>query len=334
MRNRIGRVFAWLTALGLLAYLVQRASLADVVEAVKLATPWTVPLLVVLVLCVYLADALALGRIFGWFVARLSFREVLVVRGATYILALINYAVGQGTIAYFVHRSRGVPVMRGAAAVLLVMGTNLLLLLFLTTAGLVLAPRIPGPVLTAVALAYGGLAVYVALMAWKPRWLAARPLFDVLLSAGLGGHLKAVAIRVPHVLSLLAFNYVALRGFGIKVPVAQATLCLPVVFFVAVLPVSPAGLGTTQAAMTLFFSPYAPEAKILASSLASTGIAIVVQALLGLVCLRNQLARNLPLPSGQEAPEPPVSPVAVLPAPALAAARRAALPPEVETADA
>jgi uncharacterized membrane protein YbhN (UPF0104 family) len=298
MRNKIGRIVAWLVALGLLAYLFRRVSPGEVLQSLKLAAPWTVPVLVGLVLLVYLADSLAIWRIFGWFVTRLSFREVLVVRGATYILAVVNYALGQGTIVYFVNRSRGVPVMRGAAAVLLVMGTNVLLLLFFATAGMLIAP-VPRALYTVVAVAYAGLAVYIVAVAVKPRWLTARPIFDVLLGAGIGGHLKAVLVRVPHLFSLLLFTYVSFRAFGIKVPVAQAVACLPVVYFISVLPISPAGLGTTQVMLTLFFTPYAPQATILASSLASQAIAVAVQALLGLVCLRSQLARDLPAPSSQ-----------------------------------
>ncbi len=41
------------------------------------------------------------------------------MRGATYLLAAVNYNVGQGAIVYFVHRARGVPVVRGLATVLL-----------------------------------------------------------------------------------------------------------------------------------------------------------------------------------------------------------------------
>jgi hypothetical protein len=297
MRNRIGRVLAWVLALALLGYLFKRTSVGAVVQAVKMAAPWTVPVLAVLVVLVYLADSLAMWRIFGWFVARLSFVEVLVVRGATYLLALINYAIGQGTIVYFVHKSRGVPVMKGAAAVLLVMGTNVLLLLFFATAGLAVAQQVPPLLSTVVAVAWVGLAVYILVVAVKPRFLRERPLFDLLLGAGVRGHLKAVLVRVPHLLSLMVFSYVSLRAFAVKVPLGHAALCLPVTYFIAVLPISPAGLGTTQMAMTLFFAPYAPEATILASSLTGQAIAMAVQALIGLCCLRNQLARHLPAPS-------------------------------------
>jgi hypothetical protein len=296
MRNRVGRIAAWIVALGLLAYLLRRVPPGQVLQAVKAAAPWTVPVLIVLVFLVYLADSVAMWRIFGWFVARLSFREVLVVRGATYLLAIINYAVGQGTIVYFVNRSRGVPLSRGAAAVLLIMGTNVLALLFFATAGLVLADPVPG-LATVVKVAWAGLAFYILVVVLRPRFLTSRPVFDVLLGAGVLGHLKAVAVRIPHLLSLMLYTYVALRAFGAKVPLGLAISCLPVVYFIAVLPIVPAGLGTMQAAMVHFFHPYASDATIVACSLASQGIALGVQALLGLACLRSQMARDLPAPS-------------------------------------
>ena len=67
---------------------------------------------------------------------------MLLVRGATYLLAAINYNVGQGAIVYFVHRATGAPVMRGVATILLVIGINVLALLFLATAGLAVAPDV------------------------------------------------------------------------------------------------------------------------------------------------------------------------------------------------
>jgi hypothetical protein len=299
MRNRIGRILAWVVTIALLGYLVTTISFEKVLAAVKLAAPWTVPALAAMVVLVYLADSFAIWRTFGWVLARLSFVEVLVVRGATYLLAMVNYAVGQGAIVYFVNRSRGVPVTRGTGAVLLVMGVNVLLLLFLTTFGLIFAPNVPPAITTIVVVAYAGLAIYVALLIWKPRFLTTRPVFDVLLNAGVGGHLKALAVRIPHLLSLLFYSFLALRAFGIRVPVGQAMLCLPIIYFIAVLPISVQGLGTTQMAWKLFFAQYAPGppevqvATIFACSLFSQAVGIGVQSLLGLACLKNQMARSL-----------------------------------------
>jgi hypothetical protein len=293
------RVAAWVVTLGILAYLFWTIPIHEVTRAIRNAAPWTVPALLGLVLLMYLADCVAMWRTFGWFVAPLRFTEVLTLRGATYLLAMVNYALGQGAIIYFVNRSRGVPIMRGAAAVLLIMGTNLLLLLFLATAGMGLGGEMLPELRTLIVAAYAGLAVYVVVVLWKPRWLARRPIFDVLLQAGLVGHLKAMAVRLPHVMILVIFQWVALRAFGVNVPFTQTLLAMPVVFFVAVLPISVQGVGPTQGAMLFFFLRYASgtptyaKATILAASLGSQVLAWVVQIAVGLVCLRTQLAQGL-----------------------------------------
>src|SRR3954469_14254052 len=239
MRKRLGRILPWLVAIGLFAYLLTRFSPVDVAHKMRMAAPWTVPAIAGLILLVYLADSLAIWKTFGWFVARLSFKEVLVVRGATYLLALVNYALGQGAIVYFVNRSRGVPVSRGTAAVLLVMGINVLMLLALATLGLIFVPQANPRFTIVVAVAYAGLAVYVALVLAKPRFLTTKPIFDVLLNASLVDFLKAMVARAPHILSLLVLTYTSMHAFHIEVPPGQAVLCLPMVYFVAVLPISP-----------------------------------------------------------------------------------------------
>ena len=109
---------------------------------------------------IYLCDSFAIWKTFGWFLTRISFADVLLVRGATYLLAAINYNVGQGAIVYFVNRTTGAPVMRGVATILLIMGINVLALLFLATAGLAVAPAVPHAVTVIVIVAWIGLGLY------------------------------------------------------------------------------------------------------------------------------------------------------------------------------
>ena len=300
MRKKLRRLLPWIVTIGILAYLSKTISLSDTIAKFGQAASWTIPGLCVLVMAVYLADSFAIWKTFGWFAARLSFREVLVVRGATYVLALVNYVVGQGAIVYFVKRSRGVPVVRSSSTVLLIMGIHILILLLLTTLGLFLAPDLPGSLRTVVLLAHLALLVYIVLLVIRPRFLVSRPILDVLFSAGLSGHLRAIGVRLPHTLSLVFFTYMSLRAFKVDVPFTQAVLYLPVVYFIAVLPISAMGLGTTQAAMIHFFAAYAPgtleqqRQTVFASSLAAQAIALVVQVGIALVCMRSQLARELP----------------------------------------
>jgi hypothetical protein len=95
-------------------------------------------------------------------------------------------------------------------------------------------------------------------------------------------------------------SWFSLAAFGVVIPVAKAIMCLPIVYFVAVLPISFQGLGTSQAMLIHFFAAYAPgttdEARwavILAASLVSQAIAFALQLSIGLICMRNQLARSL-----------------------------------------
>ena len=235
------------------------------------------------------------------------------MRGATYLLAAINYNVGQGAIVYFVHRVARVPVMRGVATVLLIMGVNVLALLFLATFGLVAAPAVPHALRLIVAVAYAGLAVYVArgdrqapLARHAP---AVRRVCSARASAATCGRCWS-ACRTSR--SSFAFQIVMLRAFGVAVPVLDAIAALPVVFFIAVLPISVQGLGTTQAAMIYFFARYAPgdshaqQAAVLAASLVGQVCTLAFQVVLGVACLRSRVGRALTAASAeaQAAPAP------------------------------
>jgi hypothetical protein len=316
--GKLLRVAAWVITAGLLGLLFWRTPFAQVAAAARTAAPWTIPVALLAMTATYLGDSFAIWKTFGWFLARLSPAEVLVVRGATYLLALINYSVGQGAIVYFVHRSRGVPVLRGVATVLLIMGINILALLFLTTAGLVVAPEVPHSLYAVVVAAYAGLAVYAVAVIARPRWLASRPIFDVLLSAGLSGHLKALVVRLPHIAALMASQVAILRAFGVAVPLVQAIAVLPVVFFVAVLPISVQGIGTTEAAMVFFFARYAPggAAAVLAASLVWRALALGFQLVLGLFCLRSRIGRDLRKSTAAAAPATAAAPTPTSTSPA------------------
>src|SRR5215510_1345196 len=187
MRKSLLRLLPWVVTAGLLFWLFHRIDLDKFKDGIHHAAGWTIPAVPACVVAVYLADSLAIWKTFGWFLTRMSFSDVLLVRGATYLLAAINYNVGQGAIVYFVHKTAGTKIMRGVATILLVLGTNVLALLFLATGGLIVAPAVPGAVKILVAVAWGGLALYVVLIKLRPRWLD-RPLFEVLLDAGVAGH--------------------------------------------------------------------------------------------------------------------------------------------------
>ena len=177
MQKRLLRLLPWVVTAGLLFVLFRRIPFAEVVAAARRAPGWMVPAVRRLrASLVYLGDSFAIWKTFGWFLARMSFADVLLVRGATYLLAAINYNVGQGAIVYFVHRTRGRPIMRGVATILLVHGHQ--------RPGAAL-PRDGGPSDRARRparregpgrVAWAGLAIYVALVAHRGRAGSTGPL--------------------------------------------------------------------------------------------------------------------------------------------------------------
>jgi hypothetical protein len=299
VRGRLVRILAWIVTGGLLFLLFRRIPLGEVIAAARGAAGWQIPVCLALLALLYVCDAFAMWKSFGWFVAPMPFGDVLLLRGATYLFAALNYNVGQGAIAYFVHKTTGAPVMRAVATVLLMMGINVLALLLLASIGLGAAPEVPHAVSVTVLVAYAGLAIYVVALILRPSWLVRRPLFDVVLGAGIIGHLRALVVRLPHIVVLFVFELALLRGFHVLVPLLAALAILPIVFLVAALPVSVQGLGTTQAAMIYFFARYAPgdrqaqQATILAASLVGQALALGLQALIGVICLRSQVGRAI-----------------------------------------
>ncbi len=299
MRKFLARVLPWLVTAAILIFLFTRIPVDEVLKATREAASWFVPAVAGIVLAVFVADSFAIWKTFGWFVAPLGWRETITLRGVTYLLALVNYTLGQGAFVYFLNRSRGVPVMRASAAVLLMMGINLLLLLLLSTLGLAIGDTQLPQLRTFVLIAYIGLGVYAALLVWRPPFLTKRPILDVLLEAGVSGHVKSLAVRLPHVLTLFTLNHVALHAFGVPVPIYETLIAMPIVFLVAVLPISFQGLGPSQGVMVFFFAPFAQgdaaqrSAKVLAASLATQAIAWCIQIALGVICMRSQLGRSL-----------------------------------------
>lgn len=223
---------------------------------------------------------------------RRSFVDVTAVRGATYLLLLINYALAQGGFGVYLHRT-GATARQAIGATLFLMGTNLAALLLLTSAGwAVEGDAVPAALWWTLTAGTIGLGIYLVIIViaprslWRTDWLA--PLFD----AGMRGHAIAILARVPHVIFIVFSQWLAMRVWGIDVPVSAALTVVPAIAIAAALPISPGGFGTTQAATVYFFSDYASgataddrAAAVLAFSIVHFVYGLVAVVLVGLPCV-------------------------------------------------
>ena len=296
--GRLRRLAPWMVAAGTLAWLFANVDLAELRAALDRA-----PMAgFVAFTALYVPVVLLLDTFATWATFRsslpdsgLTYRETLDIRGASYLLAILHYGAGQGGIAWFVARVHRVPLARAAGAVMLIMGVNVIVVALTALVGVLAGGAPSAPALRWLVLGMAcAFPVYLAIVAARPAFLRKLRLLTPLFDAGLRGHAVAVAARLPHIAWLVVAQYLAMRFFAIEPPFSAAMTLLPIVFVVAVLPISPSGIGTAQATAVALFSSYAPppgdpaaqRATVLACFLAFQVLALLVQALVGLVFLR------------------------------------------------
>lgn len=73
MKNVWRRRALWLVTLGILAYLFATIPIVKVWDSLMGAPPWTIPVLMVGAVLVYVADAFAVYKTLSWFAAPLTF---------------------------------------------------------------------------------------------------------------------------------------------------------------------------------------------------------------------------------------------------------------------
>lgn len=239
------------------------------------------------------ADVLASTFAYARTVGSVRFRDLFVIRGASYLPSILNHHVGQAWLTYFLAKTRGVSLARTAGATLFVYATTLAALFAFLLLGL---PFNHGrvvwlmPVVITVSVAGVG---YILAIAIRPRWLADRALLAPLFEAGVRGHLTAVAVRMPHMMVQFAGTWIPFLFFGVELPFVDALALLPVIMLAVTLPVSPQGLGTREALSIALLSAYATgnaaerSAVIAASTLSWLVLLTLVQLLLSLVFMRS-----------------------------------------------
>jgi hypothetical protein len=285
--HAVARVLPWIATILIFTLIFSRVPFAKVWQA--LAGARLVPYLAIMApySVLYLAiDTFCLTRVINWFNCRIAYADVLPIRATTYLLTLVNSNLGQGGIALYVHRREGVPLIEVVSSVLFLMFVELYQLTFFSSVGVVLAPRTVDLPLGAVyAALYGYLVAHLVFFRFAGDWLARRPALRILRSfrqARLRHYLLLVLYKSPNFVMATIVYYFALQCFGMRLPYLDLVLYLPIIFFSAALPIGVAHLGAPQLLWIYFFSAYAPEANLLAFSLATHFIFMIMNAALGI----------------------------------------------------
>ena len=249
----------------------------------------------------WMIDSACLTWVVRRFNAPMRFRDIVPIRASMYLLALINTNLGQGGVAYYLHRKAKIPFLEALSSILFIALLEIYQLFLFSTLGVIFyRPNAPAQIeivkilRVAYVIAWLLLFAIIGLFAMARRnqslheWIAnsrGGSVAGTFLKARPLDYAIVLAIKAPSFLASVLTQYFALSLYGITIPFVKLMLFLPLVFLAAALPIAVAHLGTSQAAWLLFFSGNATEAKILAYSLAAHFTFMFCNAVIGLFFL-------------------------------------------------
>jgi hypothetical protein len=291
------RALPFATAIALTAFLIARLDLHAFARYVRgVHAVGFLAFCTVFSVALVIADCFATSFVFRRTVCPISFRELLLIRGASYLPSLLNHHVGQAWLTWYLSRVYKAPLWRVAGATLLNYATTFAALLLFGFVSLLFEHNaVPwlAPVLAALTVA--GVA-YLALLAAAPPALARRQILAPLFEVGIRGHLQALVLRIPHMLVLFAGTWIPFAFFNIRIPAGPAFAYIPILMVIVALPVTPQGVGTRDWFALHYFARYGPgtlpeqEAAVAASTLTFVAGITLVQAALSLLLMRRAIA--------------------------------------------
>ncbi len=249
----------------------------------------------------FVIDSFVLTWVVRKFNAPMRYRDILPIRASMYLLSLINTNLGQGGVAYYLHRKGGIGFLSALSSILFIALMEIYQLFLFSTLGVIFyAPqgKAQSEIVAILRIAYliawavlGAIMIFFAFARRRTsigQWLEQSrggSLAQTFLAAKPLDYLAVLALKAPTFLASVVIQYFALAMYGIAVPFVKLMLFLPLVFLAAALPIAVAHLGTSQAAWLLFFSGNAPAARILAYSLAAHFTFMFCNGAIGLLFL-------------------------------------------------
>ncbi|MFO0688481.1 MAG: lysylphosphatidylglycerol synthase domain-containing protein [Myxococcota bacterium] len=262
------RGLPWLVAAFCLAYAFEVVPFRQCLAALREARiELFFPLATSAVVLWFLLESAAYARLFSRLNAPLSGRDARSLRALTYLLTVIHWHVAKAAVVLRLQATHGVGLMAGTSTLLLYQMLGIVILAAFAGAGALLAPAMPGSrevAGAAFALAAGTSGVLGLLRSDRPRLalldeLRALPLFASHRRVALEDVVAIGLLKTAYQLVFVLVYYFGLRAFGLAPSFFHVLVGTALLQAVGSLPISPAGLGTQQAAMLFLFSD--PAAK-------------------------------------------------------------------------
>lgn len=283
------KMIPWIVGISVLVYLIWRIEPEPLIDALSHAHLWIyIPSLAVFVYGSFLVDTQNLQTLMGKFGHALSFAESKIIRGASYLIAVVDYTLGMGSVVYFFKEAQQVSLIRGTAIMIYYNYINQLALIALAATGYpLLGLSLPWltKIMIACLIAVFISVIVIELLKHSNYKLVVKikqtALMQSFIESSLKTYLINVIYRMGYYFTYVLFFYVAVRAFGMDIPFITLLAYVPIILLVISIPISPFGLGTSQATMLFLFKDYGSQPQILAFSLAYSVSVLLLRAVLG-----------------------------------------------------
>ena len=315
--KNLQRVLPWIVAVAIFAWMFHRIPPGQMLQAFRHVPPIPFALYsIIYVLTVAGLDCWALKTVISQFEGPITMKEVWPSRCVSYLPSLVNYNAGQAALAAYIKKTKGYSFFKTLGNVFFVTATDLYLIIcFAFIASFFVDISLKGTSLTRwiQTVGYVAFAAFFLHLAFWHRWFAkifpakihfafgdwirGRHLFSAFHQAKLKDYFKVALHRLPLHLIFISNMWVTVRLFGATIALRDVFGSVPIVFLFGALPLSPGGLGVSQAATIELLknkiaSPYfatgsmGAEETLLALSLGWLCANYLLKALLGLYYFR------------------------------------------------
>jgi uncharacterized membrane protein YbhN (UPF0104 family) len=290
-------VVSWVLGLAIAIYLISTVN----VDILKLAFKEAALIhyfvySAIFVLFWYVYESQNLFLFIRYYGYKAKFNQILILRASTYLLMLINYHLSTGGILISLNVKHGIPLKESTGLTLLYTTTDTLCLSILTFCATVFAASyIPRNfVIPLLAVSLVTIIIILVIFAgfrsthiFRLKWLNGiyQIINEELLKISTFSYLKIFILRSIYFLTFSIFIYISVPLFGFEIPFIAVLALLPPIFFIGNLPITPAGIGTIQAAMLFFFAPFGETHRILLFSLIYSTSLILYRLFIGLSSL-------------------------------------------------
>jgi len=299
-RGWIRAVVAWAGTIALLVYLAFTTNLEAAWKAYLMADQGLfLGSLLIVNMAVYLVDSGTVTMLLRKAGFRVRFGEFVRIKGASYLMNVLNYNLALAMMAALVSRRSD----RGMAAA----GSPFILLNFIDLSALsilVLVGLAAGAVpfendtamLAVVIMAIGGLMggpTLCLLSRLKATFLgrfAQHEIMSAFRMLDFKDYLLMNLLRVGFVSLYAVMAWFFMHAFRFDIPFSELLVYQPILGLIVILPISVSGLGSTQVVMRQFFVSYAPPgidpvAAIDAYSTATIVAVLLMRVVIGLLCM-------------------------------------------------